>query len=105
MGITAEERWQEYYRSLMAALQGEDMHGALEQAEQVAAAVQKYLSEALTDEERALRAEKLVRELEAARRSALATREFLRQQVQTVKPTTAYASQGGGELEHWSTRI
>ncbi|MGC4055435.1 MAG: hypothetical protein QM757_41940 [Paludibaculum sp.] len=105
MEITAEERWQEYYESLMAALQGEDMHGALQQAERVAAAVEKYLSDAPTAEARAQRAEKLVRELEAARRSAIATREYLRRQVQTFKPTTAYASLGSGEHEHWSTRL
>ncbi|QOY88873.1 hypothetical protein [Paludibaculum fermentans] len=89
----------------MAILQSEDMHAALAQVEQVAAAVQKYLSDAPTPEARAKRAQRLVQELEAARRSAIATREHLRQQVQTVKPTTAYASQGGGEHEPWSTSL
>ncbi|MGJ5817948.1 hypothetical protein [Paludibaculum fermentans] len=89
----------------MAALQRDDMQGALQQAEQVAAAVQRYLAEAPTAEARADRAERLFHQLEAARRSAIATREFLRKQVQTVKPTTAYASQGGGEHKPWTTSL
>ncbi|WP_321470678.1 hypothetical protein [uncultured Paludibaculum sp.] len=102
---TAEERWRAFYEGLMNALRSEDMPAAVRQAEQVAAAVQDYLAAATTAEERAIRAHRLVQEIEAARRSAIATREFLREQAKTVKPTAAYAEQREGEHERWSRSL
>lgn len=102
---SAEERWLRYYQGLMAALRSEDMQGAQQQAELAAVEVGAYLRSAGSAEERARRAEQLLFELGAARRSAIATKEFLRQQVLTVKPTAAYSAQTQGEYGSWSTSL
>lgn len=101
----AERRWREFYGALMAALGREDMPGAMKQAEGAAEAVRAYLGSAGSAAERERRARQIHGELEAARRSAIATREHLRRQVLTVKPTAAYAAQNDGAPVRWSTSL
>ena len=101
----AEQRWRDFYGGLMAALSREDMPGAMKQVEGAAEAVRAYLGSAGDTAERERRARQINAELEAARRSAIATREHLRQQVLTVKPTAAYAAQSDSAPERWSTSL
>ena len=102
---TSAAEWQRWSAELEARIAADDYTSALRHLDSLDAVLKNYFAAAGSGDERRQRLEISLQSLEAARRAAIAGREYLRAQVRSAHSASAYAKVPDQPHSRWSTEL